>query len=188
MNIHSFSVGALCTMLLFTNSLRAEQGVPTTGALQQFRHAVNDYAKLHRRLEKQVPQLRVTEHAREIFEASDALAAAIKAARAAAREGDLFTPVVANVFRERIADALTAGGFLPEEVTAASIEEADEDAPLPVVNGRFPLRHAAAMWPCVLNALPLLPEELQYRMVGSDLMLVDTHANLVVDILRTAVR
>ncbi len=44
------------------------------------------------------------------------------------------------------------------------------------------------MWPCVLDALPRLPHELQYRFVGRDLVLVDTHADLVVDILRNAVR
>jgi hypothetical protein len=188
MNIHSFSVAALCTMLLFANPLRAEQAASAAGALQPFHDAVSDYAKLHRRLEKQVRQLHVTEHAEEIFDASDALANAIKAARPTAREGDLFTPAVANVFRERIADALTAGGFHPEEVIAASLEEADEEAPLPVVNGRFPWLRGAAMWPCVLNALPLLPDDLEYRIVGRDLVMVDTHANLVVDILRNAVR
>jgi hypothetical protein len=44
------------------------------------------------------------------------------------------------------------------------------------------------MWPCVLNALPALPDELQYRLIGHDLALVDLHADLVVDILRDAVR
>jgi hypothetical protein len=32
-------------------------------------------------------------------------------------------------------------------------------------------------------ALPRLPDELQYRAVGVALILVDTHANLVVDVL-----
>ena len=43
------------------------------------------------------------------------------------------------------------------------------------------------MWSSVLAALPPLPHELQYRFVGRDLVLVDTHADLVVDILRNAV-
>jgi hypothetical protein len=55
-------------------------------------------------------------------------------------------------------------------------------------NGRFPWRRGAAMWPCVLDALPQLPYELQYRLIGRDLVLVDTHADLVVDILRNIVR
>jgi hypothetical protein len=57
-----------------------------------------------------------------------------------------------------------------------------------MVNGRFPWLRGALVWPCILNALPPLPDELQYRFVGVDLILVDIHANLVVDILRNAVR
>ncbi len=39
---------------------------------------------------------------------------------------------------------------------------------------------------CVRDALPELPIELQYRVVGADLVLVDLHANLIVDVLRGA--
>jgi len=42
------------------------------------------------------------------------------------------------------------------------------------------------VWPALLAALPALPEELEYRFVGWDLVLVDTHADLVVDILKDA--
>ena len=37
--------------------------------------------------------------------------------------------------------------------------------------------------PCVTAALPALPDELEYRSAGTVLLLVDTHANLVVDVL-----
>lgn len=39
------------------------------------------------------------------------------------------------------------------------------------------------MIPCILQALPPLPPELEYRMVGTDLILIDVHAGLIVDIL-----
>jgi hypothetical protein len=39
------------------------------------------------------------------------------------------------------------------------------------------------MFPCLIDALPPLPSELQYRMVGGDLVLIDVHASVVVDIL-----
>ena len=45
----------------------------------------------------------------------------------------------------------------------------------------------AWMWPALLHALPTLPEDLQYRIVDNDLVLVDLHASLVVDILEDAI-
>ena len=36
---------------------------------------------------------------------------------------------------------------------------------------------------CISKALPALPDELEYRSAGTVLLLVDTHANLVVDLL-----
>jgi hypothetical protein len=83
---------------------------------------------------------------------------------------------------------LTAGGFLPEELVSAMSEEADDFSPLRVVNGRFPWGRGTIMWPSILQALPRLPDEVQYRMTGRHLVLLDTHADLVVDILRDAVQ
>jgi hypothetical protein len=42
------------------------------------------------------------------------------------------------------------------------------------------------MWPSLLLALPPLPRELEYRFWDRHLVLVDLHANLVVDILENA--
>jgi hypothetical protein len=36
---------------------------------------------------------------------------------------------------------------------------------------------------CIVSALPELPDELEYRSAGTVLLLVDHHANLVVDVL-----
>ena len=156
--------------------------------LEEFEVAVRDYAKVHRAVERQLPRLHRAHDVQEIAEHTNAMASALQAARAGAREGDVFTPAIGVFLRGRISDALAAHGFLPDDVIAASVEEADDEAPMPMVNGRFPWRRGAAMWPCVIDALPALPQELQYRIVGSHLVLVDIHADLVIDVLRNAVR
>jgi hypothetical protein len=115
------------------------------------------------------------------------MADAVREVRFSAKEGDIFTAAAA-VIRKNISDALGARGFRPEQMIAASEAEAEENAPQPVVNGRFPWMRDAAVWPCILDALPALPGELQYRFVGRDLVLIDVHADLVVDILRQAIR
>ena len=43
------------------------------------------------------------------------------------------------------------------------------------------------MAPSLLRVIPPLAPELQYRFVGQDLILWDVHANLVVDVIRSAV-
>lgn len=156
--------------------------------LKQFATSIQQYVQLHRQIERQLPPLRARSDAQEIAESSNAMASALQTARAGAREGNIFTASVGALLRSRIAEALDARGLTAAQVIAASLEEADEEAPLPVVNGRFPWTRGAEMFPCVLNALPDLPDELQYRIVGRDLVLVDVHANLVVDILRNAVQ
>jgi hypothetical protein len=54
------------------------------------------------------------------------------------------------------------------------------------VNAAYPLHFGAHPW-SVFRALPPLPEELEYRFVGRDLVLIDVTANLVVDVLRKVI-
>lgn len=50
------------------------------------------------------------------------------------------------------------------------------------VNADYPAgRSISMMPPCLLAALPRLPEELRYAFVGRDLILWDVHAGLIVD-------
>jgi hypothetical protein len=65
-------------------------------------------------------------------------------------------------------------------------EDGEGDVPQLEVNAPFPWNSGNAMWPSMLVALPQLPEGLEYRFVGADLVLVDVRADLVVDILRGA--
>jgi hypothetical protein len=45
----------------------------------------------------------------------------------------------------------------------------------------------AAVPPSLLNNLPRLPPELEYRFVNRDLILLDNSANLIVDFIRDVV-
>ena len=175
-------------LLAFAVAGSADTSDAQHATLHLFKASIQQYVQLHRQIERQLPPLLARSDAHEILESSNALASALQTIRADAREGNIFTPTVASLLRSRIAEALDARGFTAEQLIAASLEEADEEAPLPAVNDRFPWRRGAPMWPCVLNALPTLPDELQYRIVGRDLVLIDVHANLVVDILRNAVQ
>jgi len=115
------------------------------------------------------------------------MAGAVRAARPEAQQGDMFNPAVQRTLRDRIARALRAQGLTPTDVRAA--EQHDGVAPGSLrlrVNGTFPWAVSTAMFPSILAVLPALPPELQYRLVGRDLVLVDVHASLIVDILPQA--
>ena len=149
-----------------------------------FEQSVQDYTALHRRLAWKTPPLQVTADPRQLRTAVDSLGHAIRVARSGAGRGDVFTDSVAQLFRRRIACAL--GSLDPEVLLHEMKEDEDAGAPRLVVNGPFPWNSGNAMWPSILVALPQLPEELEYRLVGADLVLVDIRANVVVDVLADA--
>jgi hypothetical protein len=181
------AVAAAVTLIMLLSSaatpLAQAQGDPSP-AVRQFMDATREYAALHRQLESRLPRLEVTSHPDTISAAVQAMAAAVRAARPAARPGDVFTEALAPELRARIAVALAAHGFTADDVRAAEAAEglAAPGPPLHV-NESFPWRYATSLFPCILDALPPLPPELQYRIVGNTLVLVDLHADLIVDLL-----
>jgi hypothetical protein len=188
MKTYAIATLSAAAVMFFVLAGYADTRLPEGASLRQFHQAIDTYTALHRRLEQGLAPLSADSSSEQIFRTSDELAATLQAARKRAREGDIFVGGTPDIFRTRIANALRARDLRVEDVVADSQVEAPADAPLPVVNDRFPWMRGAGMWPCVLNALPPLPEELEYRIVGRDLVLVDVHANLVVDILREALR
>jgi hypothetical protein len=146
---------------------RAQDQYGDADVILQFQRSLDAYAFQHRQVQR-----RTVEGADQ-----QAMAAALRAARPAAAEGDFFTPLVAVSFRARIAAAFrTQGCSLGPLRTAGS--EVPRVGPLTIATGAVPS--------CVLGVLPRLPEELEYRTASVALLLLDTHANLVVDVLHGA--
>jgi len=64
----------------------------------------------------------------------------------------------------------------------SSIMDENPGVPQLVLNERYPSSiPLSTMPPQVLAPLPKLPEELEYRFIGSRLILLDTHADIIVD-------
>ena len=160
------------------------QPVTPDDAIATFTTATHDYALMHRRIEQQLGPMAVTAAPATILKGIEKMAAAIRVARPDARQGDVFAPAVAPLLRARIAIALAEHDLTAEDVRAAAVDEGNEFSAVPLrVNGTFPWVLGSAMFPCVIEALPPLPPELQYRIVGDDLLLIDVHASLIVDLL-----
>jgi hypothetical protein len=144
-----------------------------------FLHRVDEYVALHRRLETDLPPEILTSDPEWLFAPRITLAREIRKARAAARQGDIFTPAVAAYFRGVITEALRVGGV---ENLLEMIEDENYVSVIATVNGDYPAGASISPMPaCLLAALPPLPKELQYRFLSRDLILWDLHAGLIVD-------
>ena len=159
-------------------------------ALRHFEEEVAEYAELHA---KQVAKLgaRLPADAEETIAAQKALAHAIAAKRAEARPGDVFRPEVQPLLRQLIAEQLQGPDALDARRTLLEGDLEDEDSvPVPVVvrvNAEYPPgAPRSTVPPSLLLTLPPLPECLHYRFVGRDLLLVDSVAQLIVDVLPAA--
>jgi hypothetical protein len=150
----------------------------------EFETRVNAYVALHRRYEGTVPTVAVSTDYAQVLAAIDSLGTKIRAERKDARRGDVFTPEVECWFRGMIDTSLK--GCDTNALRAAINEENPPHAKFAlVINGRWPEGASLGpMPPNLLADLPQLPDDLEYRFLGRDLVLWDAHANLVVDFIR----
>ena len=153
--------------------------------LERFQKNIDEYMALHRRLEKELPPVK-PDQPEELQASQKMLASKIRAERKNQAQGTIFTPVTRTIFRRRLRAQLDG----PE---GAAVRKAlQDDAPSPI-----PLRAFAEYprgWPLssvppsVLAVLPKLPDDLEYRFVGRDMILRDVHANLIIDFIHDAFR
>jgi hypothetical protein len=184
-------VSAALPATTFAQQGATPAGPPTVehnddAAFGQFATAVADYIKLRHALGDEVPPLKVTANPAEYIAASDMLAVAIQRARPQARQGDFFKPDVRRVIQARIAEALRDLDF----AAITGLNDPEEKSQLATMRtySRFPEGGPlATMPPSVLQVLPQLPDSLEYRFVGRDLVLRDSHARLILDFIPNAV-
>lgn len=157
---------------------------PRALAMLHFQERAKDYIALRDKLKASLPPPKPTSSPAELVARQEALAAALRRARADAKPGDIFIPEVAQILRRAIAHDLRSR--TPQE-RAAAFTEVPAGLGLKV-NDIYPKSvPLATVPPKLLAALPQLPEGLEYRFVGRRLILHDTMANVVADILEDAV-
>ena len=151
----------------------------------QFLERIDDYVALHKKLEATLPPS--PEHAtpQQIDDHARALSRLLAEARPRAKQGDMLPPETRAYLRRQIGRGLSG----PD---AAGVRQSImEDNPGKVklqVNGRYPDGVPLTTMPSsVLAELPRLPEDVEYRFIGDRLILLDVHAQLVVDFMDAAI-
>jgi hypothetical protein len=180
-------VCGVCAMILSAAGWadQATRVNPEAKALASFQDAVREYVELHRKLESTLPPVPKEAANEVVYQHERALERLIQQARSRAKQGDIFTRESRPVIR-RLLTGLFRGPEGPE--LRAAIKDEDPGARVKLrVNSRYPdAVPLSSMPPQLLKVLPPLPEELDYRYVGEDLILLDTHAHTIVDILSDA--
>ena len=173
--------------------LQADCGVQTVAPtaveapiLRTFNQRVEAYMQVHNDVERKLSLPWSFDKGEDVFAAVEAMQSGIRTARPDARRGAILTPEVGALIRSRLETQLAACGQKVEDVLAFINEERALDARSPEINERYPWELGSAMWPSFMGVLPPLPEELVYRFADRDLVLIDIHADLVVDILPNA--
>ena len=154
---------------------------PDAAAMADFKSRVESYAELHRKLAKGDAEPEKNSTPTELNAAKTALAAKVKAARAGAKQGDIFGPSIRPVFRRLLAPELKG----EDGRNAKAVLKDDAPAPGSVpfkVNAAYPENQPRPSVPAnLLLNLPSLPAPLEYRIVGQHLLLLDTTTGLIVD-------
>jgi hypothetical protein len=158
-------------------------GIDRATVVQTFTERTERYVRLRARLEDPLPSFDPRRDPWSLMLTRRYLASAIRTARSSAHQGDIFTPPVAQLFRELIADAVydvDIEGLVDEEFEAADF------AVDVAVNEPVPAWAIQDVPEPLLRRLPTLPDAIAYRIVGGTLTLWDMHAEIVIDALPDA--
>lgn len=179
---------SLVLIAIFVLRAQARSNQPVNqGALlsQDFEQHVSEYLKVRKAAEAGMAKLKPTGSPAQIAQHERELASGIREARPHARQGDIFTPEISAEFRHVI--EITMRGS-----DAARIKQSLKSAE-PVhlrlgVNDTYPASvPLQSTPPALLLNLPKLPAQVEYRVVGHDLLLRDVGANLIVDWIPAAI-
>jgi hypothetical protein len=180
-----FSVFCLLLAGSLLHADDAKKSSASHPSLSEFETNLRHYMKLRKAASESVPELKKKDDAAAIIAHEQALAAAIRKARPNARPGDILTPAAQKYFRSlTMAQVRARDGVAVKETLKQGNPPADkEGADVKLqTNGTYPKSAPKSTMPASLLArFPELPEELEYRFIGRNLILLDTAANLIVD-------
>jgi hypothetical protein len=164
----------------------AKQMREDAAGFHEFSEQVQKYVALHDSVEASLQQVKRADSPENIITHQKALADGIRNARVHAHRGEVFKHRASEAIRHAIRSVFQSAQSVPARATirdGSPIKprhlEANQLFPEQVPNSSVP--------PTLLLKLPHLPDELAYRIVGGDLVLVDVPAGLVVDSLNNVI-
>jgi hypothetical protein len=161
----------------------AQEVNPRGLAVQEFNKRMADYVSLHKRAAGKVPPLKETDLPEQIEAREKALGEAIRQARAGAKPGELFEPI-ASIVRGVVKQDWEKRSVRERKALLTEVPKGMRVVPNMVYPTTLPL---ATSPPALIQALPRLSNELEYRFMGRHIILRDVKANIVVDVLENVI-
>lgn len=154
-------------------------------AFAAFLERIDEYVALHQKIEKGLPRLSKEATPQEIDRNQRSLGEQIATARRGARQGDVLIPEMQTYVRGLLKRIF--GGPAGRQLRSSIMDENPVKMDLRI-NQRYPdTVPLSTMPPEVLAALPKLPEEIEYRFIWDQLILLDPHAHIIIDYLPDAI-
>lgn len=164
-----------------TRQAQTPNANPQATALAEFQQRLQAYVDLRTQMSQKLKPLVSTADSAELTSRQDTLAAAIREARKDAKPGDIIPTRVAGQIRITVADDFRRR---KPDATHAVFEEVPEGVQ-PIVNRTMPDNAPlATVPPLLLNNLPRLPDNLQYRFMGRHVVLMDGDTRIIIDYIR----
>jgi hypothetical protein len=155
-----------------------------SGIVSDFDRRVKDFIQLRDTLDRDLPKVPDKATPTQIDTHQRELGAAVARARAQAKQGDVFIPGMQTYIRGVVRRVLDG----PEgaRIKASLMDENPMQVKVDI-NGRYPdTIPMSTMPPDILAALPPLGEDLEYRFVGTRLVLLDVQSHLIIDFVTNA--
>lgn len=152
---------------------------PDAATLADFTKRLTAYVAMHQKLDGTLREMPADARPEQFIDHQRALAKLIQQERGPSKQGEIFPKPMRDVVRRLLAGIFRGPGG--REIKHSILDEYTGNIRLQV-NGEYPEGVPFATVPAqVLQALPKLPDVLEYRFVGKRLILLDVHAHLIVD-------
>jgi hypothetical protein len=160
---------------------------PQALTISKFQNRVKTYVEQRNKLDDSLKDVPKQTDPASADRHQRALQKLVQTSRSSAKAGDIFTPDMQQLVWQMLRPIFAGkdGRQIRDEIHD---NEYKGNAPL-VVNARYPDEvPLSTVPPQVLQALPKLPGELEYRFIGTNLILFDPHAHIIVDYMERAYR
>jgi hypothetical protein len=184
-----FGLGIVCLALSAGAIVAAAQTHKLSEAEKQtietFEKRVKEYLKLRNQVKEKLPvKLSKDSTPEQIHAYMTSFEDGVRAARVGSKRGEVLVPEVATYIRTVLKEDFK--GRDKVELRKTILQAETQGVPVRV-NYPYPEeKEFTEMPPTLLLKLPQLPQEMRYRFVGTNLLLVDRENNVIVDYMPNA--